>query len=104
MAYVITAACVDHRNGACAFVCPSNCITCDLERDRMMFVDPLVCIDCRGCVASCPTDAIRAPFEMRPGDAPYAEVNRLWYEDRDAARRMLDAIAPRRDARAAASA
>ncbi len=44
--------------GACAEVCPTNCIS--PTDDGKYVINPDECIDCGACVEVCPTDAISA--------------------------------------------
>lgn len=64
MAFVITRLCQDCVDGACADICPTDCI---LEHrpepgqdamPRQLYIDPSECIDCTMCVAECPWEAI----------------------------------------------
>ena len=67
MAYVITTACIDVKDGACVQCCPVDCI---YEGERTLYIHPDECIDCGVCVSACPTQAIyedrRLPAELLP--------------------------------------
>ncbi len=93
MAHVIGARCVDVKHGVCARVCPLDCIGHEAGRDRMYYIDPEVCIDCRACAQECPSGAIVAPDDAGDADRPWAEVNALWFRDRAAARARVEALA-----------
>lgn len=66
MAYVVTSACIDVKDGACVKCCPVDCI---YEGARMFYIHPDECITCGICASVCPTDAIHEdvdlPFELR---------------------------------------
>jgi ferredoxin len=55
MTYVITDGCIDVMDKSCVSVCPVDCI---YEGDRLMYIDPVGCIECGACVDVCPQDAI----------------------------------------------
>jgi NAD-dependent dihydropyrimidine dehydrogenase PreA subunit len=73
MAHVITALCL--RDGACADVCPVECIVGGKPEDQFpwFYIDPNTCIDCGACVPECPFEAIfpadEVPesFELKAG-------------------------------------
>ena len=67
MPYVITEPCI--RDGACAEVCPVECIVPGPEDEGWptYFIDPDTCIDCGACVPECPYEAI-FPEEEVPFD------------------------------------
>ncbi len=55
MTTVVTDNCDGCRFTDCVTVCPVACFHGD---DRMLYIDPVVCIDCGACVPKCPVDAI----------------------------------------------
>jgi len=55
MAYVIKDNCISC--GACAPVCPVDCIS---EGDSIYVIDADTCIDCGACAGTCPVDAIES--------------------------------------------
>ena len=57
MSYVITEPCIGVKDGACARVCPVDCIYTS-ETDEMYYIHPDECIDCGACLAECPVEAI----------------------------------------------
>ena len=69
MTYIIGSECIGELDGACALVCPVDCIYEGLEK---RYINPAECIECDACLSECPVDAIRAP-----GDDP----DPLWVED-----------------------
>jgi ferredoxin--NADP+ reductase len=78
----------------CARVCPVGAIRFEPGLDRMLYVDPSECIDCRGCVAECPEGAIVSPDALAEVDRPFAGVNALWFRDREAARAEVEILVP----------
>jgi ferredoxin len=73
MTHIITSLCL--RDGACADVCPVECIVPGKPEDEWpwFFIDPATCIDCGACVPECPYEAIfpedEVPeaYELKPG-------------------------------------
>ncbi len=72
MTYVITAACIDVKDGACQSACPVECI---YEGGRMMYIQPGECIDCGVCLSVCPVLAIYADDDIPNADAGFKAVN-----------------------------
>ena len=52
----------------------------------MLFIDPEECIDCGACEPTCPVSAIFAEDDLPEEQELFLEINRLWYENREAAR------------------
>lgn len=86
MTYVITSPCVDVQDQSCVDVCPVDCIHFEEGVDRMLFIDPEECIDCGACEPTCPVSAIFAEDDLPEEQELFLEINRLWYENREAAR------------------
>ena len=86
MTYVITSPCIDVQDQSCVEVCPVDCIHFEEGVDRILYIDPDECIDCGACEPACPVSAIFAESDVPSREAAYTEINRLWYEDRPAAR------------------
>ncbi|SEL48979.1 4Fe-4S binding protein [Streptacidiphilus jiangxiensis] len=83
MAYAITRTCCN--DASCVSVCPVNCIhptpgEPGFGTTDMLYIDPAACIDCGACADACPVDAIFPVDRLAGPDAPYAELNRRWYE------------------------
>ncbi len=55
MTFVVTDHCRHCRYTDCVAVCPVECFHGDAE---MLYIDPVVCIDCGACVPECPVEAI----------------------------------------------
>jgi NAD-dependent dihydropyrimidine dehydrogenase PreA subunit len=93
MAYVITERCIDTRNATCVEVCPVDCIVHVPGEDRMLYIDPNECVDCGSCSATCPVTAIYALEDVPERSAQFTEINRVYFDDPAAARRMVDRAA-----------
>ncbi len=94
MSYAIAAPCIDLNDQSCVEVCPVDCISSEAGVDRKSYIDPNECIDCGACVDACPNLAIFRTDQLPPGPADFAHVDRLWYQDRSAARTIVDAVVP----------
>ena len=57
MAHVVTANCNDCKYTDCVVVCPVECFW---QEEKMLYIDPIDCIDCEACVPECPVEAIYA--------------------------------------------
>lgn len=55
MTFVVTENCRNCRYTDCVSVCPVDCFHGDAE---MLYIDPVLCIDCGACVPECPVEAI----------------------------------------------
>ncbi len=71
MAFVITDACVGHKDASCVEVCPVDCIhpaphEPGFDESAQLFIDPSECIDCDACTSTCPVDAILAEQDAPP--------------------------------------
>ncbi|GMU40318.1 MAG: hypothetical protein AMXMBFR23_11840 [Chloroflexota bacterium] len=86
MAYIITAPCIDTTDQSCVDVCPVDCIHFEEGTDKMLYIDPDECIDCGACEPACPVSAIFAEDDVPADQQKFVEINRLWYQDKDAAR------------------
>lgn len=76
MPYVITAACIDVKDGACVKCCPVDCI---YEGERTLYIHPDECIDCGVCVSACPTQAIYEDLRLPPEMAHFTAINRDFF-------------------------
>ena len=83
MTWVITESCI--RDGACAEVCPVECIVAGPEDHEewgaAYWIDPDTCIDCGACGPECPTDAIFPDDEVPDEYADWPDKNRRFYEE-----------------------
>ncbi|HEY6058645.1 MAG TPA: 4Fe-4S binding protein [Candidatus Limnocylindrales bacterium] len=94
MAYVIAAPCIDHTDQSCVQVCPVDCIYGDPAVDRKLYIDPDGCIECGACEAACPNSAIMRADRLPGPWADFAWVDGTWFADPDAARAVVDQLAP----------
>ncbi|MDA0271352.1 MAG: ferredoxin family protein, partial [Chloroflexi bacterium] len=89
MTFVITETCIDTQDQACVDVCPVDCIHFEEGADRMLYINPVECIDCGACQPACPVTAIFPEGDVPAAQARFTEINSLWYEDAPAARAMV---------------
>src|SRR5882724_6841604 len=55
MAHVVTEPCFGCKYTDCVLVCPVDAFR---EGDKMLYIDPDVCICCDMCIPECPVEAI----------------------------------------------
>lgn len=89
MTFVIAEPCVDVIDKSCLNVCPVSCIAFDAGLDRKLYIDPDTCIDCAACEPICPVGAIHAEFALPTEWESYADIDALWFQDKEAARAMV---------------
>ena len=89
MTYVITQPCIDVMDKSCVDVCPVDCIHYEEGTDRKLYIDPDECIDCGACEPACPVSAIFAEDDLPEDQRHFTEINRLWYQDKEAARQKV---------------
>jgi ferredoxin len=92
MAFVIAKPCTDVMDQACIRACPVACIHFDAGRDRKLYIDPAECIDCGACVPVCPVKAIYTDYELPTPWRTYADIDALWFRDKEAARARVAAM------------
>ena len=68
MTYYITQPCIDTLDLSCVDVCPVDCIHCG------------------ACEPACPVTAIFAEDDLPEDQSAFAEINVLWFQDKEAAR------------------
>ncbi len=74
MSYVITEKCLGEQYGACAEVCPVDCIhPGNYKNETFMIIDPEVCITCGACLPVCPIGAIVESEDQSP---EWAKINK----------------------------
>ena len=103
--FVITQPCIEVRDQSCVEVCPVDCIHFEEGEDRMLYIEPVACIDCGACEPACPVDAIYADGDVPDDQAFFTELNVQWYSDPDAVRARvaeIPALEGAEEARAAA--
>lgn len=74
MAYVITEACSGAKYTSCVDVCPVNAFR---EGEKMLFIDPDVCINCNACLTECPTRAIYPETSVPEEQKHYISINAI---------------------------
>jgi ferredoxin len=72
MTTFVTANCDGCRFTDCISVCPVNCFHAD---DKMLYIDPEVCIDCSACIEECPVQAIYEGDDYPAELEEWIEVN-----------------------------
>src|SRR5690606_19381349 len=87
--FVITDPCIDTIDQSCVSVCPVDCIHFDETKDRMLYINPVECIDCGACQPACPVSAIFPEADVPESQSKYIDINSLWYEDPEAARAQV---------------
>jgi len=92
MAFVIAEPCTDVMDQACVRACPVACIHFEAGKDRKLYIDPNECIDCGACVPVCPVNAIYADYELPTPWRTYADIDALWFRDKEAARARAAAM------------
>jgi NAD-dependent dihydropyrimidine dehydrogenase PreA subunit len=92
MTFVIAEPCTDVMDRACVGVCPVACINFEEGKDRKLYIDPDECIDCGACEPICPVEAIYSEYDLPSEWEPYAEVDALWYQNKTAARAMVNEL------------
>jgi ferredoxin len=69
---VVTAPCHDCKYTDCVTVCPVDCFYQD---DRMLYIDPVECIECGACIPECPVEAIFSDAEVPERWREYIQLN-----------------------------
>jgi ferredoxin len=72
MPYVVTQHCVDCKYTDCVAVCPVDAFH---EGDRMVYINPDVCVNCDACVPACPVEAIYSEENLPAQFQPYLQLN-----------------------------
>ncbi len=92
MPFVITQPCIDTTDQSCVEVCPVDCIHFESGTDRMLYINPVECIDCGACQPACPVSAIYPEGDVPAEMQPYIALNELWYSDAGAARAQVASL------------
>jgi len=77
MTFVITAPCIDIKDGDCVNACPVDCI---YEGGRMFYIHPTECIACALCETICPVDAIHHADEVPAEWQAFVAVNAEFFD------------------------
>src|SRR5476649_3002067 len=80
MTYIITEPCIGTKDKSCVDVCPVDCIHGG-DDDKMLFIDPEVCIDCGACVSACPVEAIYADSDIPEKWKNYIDLNADYFKN-----------------------
>jgi len=72
VAYVVCEPCRDCKYTDCVVVCPCDCFYQD---ERMLYIDPIECIDCGACVPECPVEAIHLDTQVPVEWQSYLALN-----------------------------
>ncbi|MGH2441619.1 MAG: 4Fe-4S dicluster domain-containing protein [Chloroflexota bacterium] len=95
MTFVVTQPCILEKNKSCVEVCPVECIyTGSDDLDRMVYINRDECIDCGACESACPVTAIFEETDVPDEWQQYVEINDTWFQDRDAARALVNQVQP----------
>ena len=92
MTYIITSPCVDVMDIACVDVCPVDCIYHEKGVDRSLYIQPDECIDCAACEPVCPVTAIFAEADVPAGEKEFVQLNKDYFNGKDAVRKRIAAI------------
>ncbi|MEM7443759.1 MAG: ferredoxin [Pseudomonadota bacterium] len=77
MTFVITAPCIDVKDGTCVDVCPVDCI---YEGGRMFYIQPDECIACGVCETICPVEAIYPEADVPADMKSFTQINRRFFD------------------------
>lgn len=72
MPHVVTDNCQRCRYTECVATCPVACFHADGD---MLYIDPVVCIDCAACIPACPVQAIYSSYDMPPEKEHWTQIN-----------------------------
>ena len=72
MTYVVTEPCFGCKYTDCVVVCPCDCFR---EGEKMLYIDPVECIDCGACEPECPVEAIFFEDNVPEGSRPFIALN-----------------------------
>lgn len=87
MAFVIAEPCIGVKDTACVDACPVDCIRpkrdeSDFAEAAMLYINPIMCIDCGACVPVCPVSAIFAEGDLPEKWDHYLKINEDHYARR----------------------
>ena len=72
MPHVVCEPCYECKYTDCVEICPTSAFR---EGEKMLYIDPEVCIDCESCVPMCPVDAIFRDDNVPAEWEEYVELN-----------------------------
>lgn len=76
MTYVIGSGCVDVMDKSCVAECPVDCI---YEGDRVLYINPVECVDCGACKLICHVEAIYHEDELPEDQVQFAADNAAFF-------------------------
>jgi len=85
MTFIIAEPCVNTKDTACVDVCPVDCIhpTKDDPKfadEKLLYIDPDECIDCRACEPACPVEAIFEEDALPEKWNEYIKINADYFK------------------------
>lgn len=85
MPHYVAEPCIGVKDTACVAVCPVDCIHPTKDEPgfataEMLYIDPVVCIDCGVCVDECPVSAIFPHGSLPDKWLQFIENNKAYYE------------------------
>ena len=72
MTIVVTDNCKDCRFTHCVAVCPVDCFHYD---EKMLYINPEVCVDCCACIPECPVEAIYEEDDLPEDKIVWVDIN-----------------------------
>jgi NAD-dependent dihydropyrimidine dehydrogenase PreA subunit len=84
MTYVITTPCIGVKDGACADVCPVDCIhptssEPEYATSEQLYINPDECIDCGACEPACPVSAVFEESAVPAQDKDFVRKNAEYF-------------------------
>ena len=84
MPHIITGACIGVKDAACVAVCPMDGIhptpeEAGFAQAEMLYINPLMCIDCGVCIDECAANAIFLSSEVPEKWRSFIERNAAYY-------------------------
>jgi NAD-dependent dihydropyrimidine dehydrogenase PreA subunit len=81
MTFIITDACVDVMDRSCIAECPVDCI---YEGERMLYINPVECVDCGACEAVCPSNAVFYEMDVPDEQKRFEDIQSEWAAEHEA--------------------
>jgi ferredoxin len=89
MTVVVTDNCDGCRFTECVKVCPVACFHRD---ERMLYVDPLACVDCGACIPVCPVQAIYFQEDLPESKSHWLKENERRAADLPIIKKSVDPL------------
>ena len=77
MAFVVAEPCVDVLDRSCLEECPVDCM---YTGNRMVYINPDLCIDCGACEPVCPVEAIYFEDDVPEDWSAFRQANAEFFE------------------------